>query len=357
VENGFVVLRSNGQVRVWQQGADDLEPPSSVQLATQVVSGGRNVVLAIQTNGATIGWGEDGTKNVVIPLLATTALDVAVGSDFFVALATSDCDENGVADFFEVSDRDCNGNAIVDACDAIGGLVEDCDHNGLGDDCQLATPTLLESGQLGPIGAGSPQTWTAKDAPMPVGDATLRIRAHADLAEDYEYLLVSFGSQPSFSMLAGTENCGIAADWIERSVSMDTLRAARQPDGTLTVNVAASIAVNPGACPDGSWVEMQLVYEGATPADCDANGQLDSCEIAADSTLDANGNGTLDDCEVFVSLCTGDLNGSGTVDGADIGELLTRWGSPHPAADINQDGIVDGGDLGELLQAWGPCSS
>ena len=53
--------------------------------------------------------------------------------------------------------------------------------------------------------------------------------------------------------------------------------------------------------------------------------------------------------------CPGDLNGSGVVDGADLGVLLTAWGTQGGSADITGDGIVDGADLGVLLVKWGPC--
>lgn len=56
---------------------------------------------------------------------------------------------------------------------------------------------------------------------------------------------------------------------------------------------------------------------------------------------------------VYVALPTmpGDLDGDGQVDGADLGELLTYWGTD--GADLNGDGITDGADLGILLSNWG----
>jgi uncharacterized protein (DUF2141 family) len=49
----------------------------------------------------------------------------------------------------------------------------------------------------------------------------------------------------------------------------------------------------------------------------------------------------------------GDLNGDGVVNGADLGILLTGWGTSG-AGDLNGDGVVDGADLGILLTAWTP---
>jgi len=47
-----------------------------------------------------------------------------------------------------------------------------------------------------------------------------------------------------------------------------------------------------------------------------------------------------------------DLNCDGVVNGADLGLLLTGWGTSGPG-DLNGDGIVGGSDLGALLSAWG----
>jgi hypothetical protein len=40
------------------------------------------------------------------------------------------------------------------------------------------------------------------------------------------------------------------------------------------------------------------------------------------------------------------------VSGADLGVLLSQWGSAG-TADLNGDGTVNGVDLGLLLSAWG----
>jgi|GEM_PF-2990098 len=54
------------------------------------------------------------------------------------------------------------------------------------------------------------------------------------------------------------------------------------------------------------------------------------------------------------SSCPADLNQDGVVDGADLGQLLTSWGSAG-RADLNGDGVTDGADLGALLTQWGAC--
>lgn len=53
-----------------------------------------------------------------------------------------------------------------------------------------------------------------------------------------------------------------------------------------------------------------------------------------------------------VPTTPGDINGDGTVDGADLGLLLSLWGTTAPEADLDGDGTVGGGDLGLLLAHW-----
>jgi len=47
-----------------------------------------------------------------------------------------------------------------------------------------------------------------------------------------------------------------------------------------------------------------------------------------------------------------DLNGDWNVNGADLGMLLSQWGTAG-AADFDANGAVDGADLGALLSNWG----
>ncbi len=57
----------------------------------------------------------------------------------------------------------------------------------------------------------------------------------------------------------------------------------------------------------------------------------------------------------FVINCpfvAADLNQDFKVDGADLGVLLSAWGSRDCVADLDDDGSVSGSDLGLLLAAW-----
>ncbi|MBC02549.1 MAG: hypothetical protein CMJ34_04485 [Phycisphaerae bacterium] len=51
-----------------------------------------------------------------------------------------------------------------------------------------------------------------------------------------------------------------------------------------------------------------------------------------------------------------DLNGDGSINGADLGLLLSAWGTctENPClGDLTGDGVVDGADLGLVLSGWG----
>lgn len=98
----------------------------------------------------------------------------------------------------------------------------------------------------------------------------------------------------------------------------------------------------------GAFVELPPSAE-----DCNLNGRLDACDIAAGSSADVNQNGLPDECEKQVCI-PGDLDCDGDVDGADLGALLSVWGPcPGCAADLDGDGEVNGADLGALLALWG----
>jgi hypothetical protein len=56
--------------------------------------------------------------------------------------------------------------------------------------------------------------------------------------------------------------------------------------------------------------------------------------------------------DVAATGMAGDLDGNGSIDGADLGILLSAFGTAEPSADLDGNGSVDGGDLGALLAAW-----
>ncbi len=126
------------------------------------------------------------------------------------------------------------------------------------------------------------------------------------------------------------------------------------PDGRVLAAVGAAGITDPCATPLFGFEENLLVADPSF-GDCDGNGVLDACQIAADQTgtLDADGDGILDACE---PPCPADLDGDGAVGGGDLAAVLASWGTATAAADLDGSGVVDGGDLATVLAAWGACN-
>lgn len=96
-------------------------------------------------------------------------------------------------------------------------------------------------------------------------------------------------------------------------------------------------------------------FDGVLPGDCNQNGVVDVCDILDGVAQDANGNGIPDECEP----CPADLDGDGSVGPGDLAIVLASWsvgsGCSDCTGDLDGDGAVDAGDLTALLAAWGPC--
>jgi len=132
----------------------------------------------------------------------------------------------------------------------------------------------------------------------------------------------------------------------------DELVVAISNDGGDTWNHVMTIQENAGI-----WVQRSFVVSSILPPSDTVWVRFTADDSPNNSITEAG----IDEFRVerFVCatdpVCPADLNGDGVVDGADLGELLSAWGSSKSSADLNGDGVVDGADLGELLSAWGAC--
>ncbi|MBM4111704.1 MAG: hypothetical protein FJ254_10215 [Phycisphaerae bacterium] len=128
---------------------------------------------------------------------------------------------------------------------------------------------------------------------------------------------------------------------------------AVQSDGGWHRHLSMTLLAAPGASvPEvGTYLAPLQIYSTATGITASKefwlvlNGGSDAASFAAavNAALDA-----------MSPACTGDIDASGAVDGADLGILLSSWGS-NGNADLDSSGSVDGADLGILLSAWGTC--
>jgi hypothetical protein len=64
-------------------------------------------------------------------------------------------------------------------------------------------------------------------------------------------------------------------------------------------------------------------------------------------------NPTAGQCPTTALPCPADFNDDNVVDSADLGTLLSGWGTA--SGDISGNGTTDSEDLGILLSAWGNC--
>lgn len=348
-----------GTVIAWGWNASgQCNVPSGLSGVTAVAAG-REHTVALTASGEVRCWGRNVEGQCSVPVGIGRAVAVTAGGNGTGVIDGRDCDANGVIDSGELPARDCNGNGKHDCWDAAEGtVIEDCDSNGIGDACEKQVAVSV-SRIASPIGFGSPATLQIPGAAEAVSEVALRIRARGDFSSVLEHLRMRVGDLVDVQVLGGTGDCIAPHAEQVLTLSPDEFNRGIAPDGTWSASFVASSAVDAALCPGGTWLELQVSYTGATSADCDANAELDSCQIAAGTVADANGNGIIDSCESPATSCRGDLNLDGAVNGADLGALLGAWGSVAPGgsvADLNGDGAVNGADLGSLLGAWGPCT-
>ena len=352
-----IALKENGEVRAWGSNSNGLlDVPSDLGPCKQI-AGGVYHTIALTENGEVRAWGWNGYDQCTVPSDLGPCAQIAGGEFHTIAIRIIDCNANGIPDASEIAGNDCNGNGFHDACDIDVGILEDCNENGLADTCEKSQALNFNSAHMSPIGAGSPKLWTIANVAHAATDVQLYVRAKGDFDSPFETLTVKIDTVYT-QIVLGNTGSGTQCSFQERTltVPMDLFNGGILPDGSIVLRFEGSVAVDPNACPGGSWVEATLEYSSSTSADCNANGLLDSCEIAAGLGADTNQNGQLDECEDPMIACPGDLNHDHLVNGVDMGMLIAAWGSnASPEIDLNDDGMINGADLSIVLGAWGPC--
>ena len=386
-----VALRADGTVRCWGRNIEyQCDIPASLTAATAVAAGYRHSV-ALRPDGTVSVWGYSGSLNP--PSDATGVVEIAAGYfrtaarrstgqimtwgawsspptsigassrlalkyEHAIVISEADCDGNGVVDSTELAGHDCNGNFRHDCADAAFLIVEDCNGNGFGDSCDSQLGVTVQSPVLSPFGAGADAVWEIPNAAPALSAPVLEFRALGDLGEPLETARLWLEGLDLGPVLESAQNC-VLSGWQARTIPSAAFNATRLDDGAVTFRLTASTAVDSGACPVGSRVEFKISYTAATTSDCNANGLLDSCEIAKGYAVDGNGNGVLDECEKGLIDCAADLDGNGAVDAFDLATMLESWGETKgkTTADIDGDGSVGSLDLSVLLNTWGACGA
>ncbi len=349
-----IVLRADGSVVCWggtNSSGQTTVPANLLEVPVVSVHAGEKISAALRADGSLVTWGFPGNMPALPPVRS-----VALGTFFSSVIVEADCNENGVDDTTELAGNDCNANGVHDACDIYFDRLEDCDGNGIGDSCSAEEAVALSSPVLSPFGYGTLSTWTIPAAKRALYPVTLRVKAFGDLGGGAELCLVRVGST-LVETYTQAPDCTVV-DWRTITVPASVFNAAIDANGAVAISATGTIAVDPNGCFYGTRVQFDLAYITNTPADCNANGLLDVCEIAGGYAVDANKNGIIDLCETSDAGCVGDIDRDGEVGSADLSLLLAAWSNPKTAAeaDLTGDGIIDGMDLGTLLEAWGACA-
>jgi hypothetical protein len=202
------------------------------------------------------------------------------------------------------------------------------------------------SGNLGPIGSGTPREFAFTNLPAAADSATLTVRVRSDLNLSSEYLTLKLDgvTQSNLLFVSGGNDCPTTPDAATVTIPLKQL-SSLIADGTLTVRLEASPLVSASQCANG-LCEIRLQYD-TVPVDCNGNGIDDGCEI--NNFTDCNGNGIPDSCDIASGTasdinangrpdsCEYDCNGNGLPDSYELAQ--------GTAPDCNQNGKVDSCDI------------
>jgi hypothetical protein len=283
----------------------------------------------------------------------------------------TDCDGNGVTDLCDVftgTSVDCNGNGRPDACEIADGTAADCNVNGVPDTCELNAAYRLDDGSLDTAwGTDEPDfIWLNPFTVKPGGETLNAIEiawgfvpanAPATLAvwsdpngdgDPHDAHLLWKSSTPVLIQNPLTD--------IFQSVLVPDVLVGQPGDlffvGAYTplsdpyyrFPAAADASVTRGGCwvieandledlSGGAFYAIDeygggvfLIRARCVPPDCNANGVLDSCDVAGGTSADVNNNQRPDECDP-------DCNTNGLPDDFDIAQATSQ--------DCNESGVPD----------------
>ncbi|MEL7472486.1 MAG: GC-type dockerin domain-anchored protein [Planctomycetota bacterium] len=240
--------------------------------------------------------------------------------------------------------NDCNNNGRDDVCEIAQGDAEDCNMNGIPDDCEIDPDPFAESsGQLNPIGSGSPQSYTFVGASEAGSDVTLDFETIGDFNSGAEFLEVfvegvSYGNifvsggAPVDCFLSTNQIILTAGEW-------NTARTSG--GGNVTVDFIASADVDSGACLPGqdNYIQVDVSYDtNASASDTNMNGIPDECETGGGCAF----------ADITTTSTCDTSTPDGVIDLSDFSCYLSLWSTSDAFADITLTGVCDvvagGGD-------------
>ena len=332
-----IALRADGTVRCWGSNFDgQCNVPSDLGPSIAIAGGWRHTI-ALRTDGSVRCWGANDYGQCNVPSDLGPATAIAGGYYHTIALRA----DGSVRCWGDNGDGQCTvpsdlGRAIAIAGGGANSFALTC-----------AGPSIhRNSGNLGPIGSGTPREFTFSGLPAAASAATLRVRVRSDLNLSSEFLTLRLdGVAVTTLFVTGANDCPATPDEATVTIPLKAL-AGYLANGALTVRLEASPLVSATQCSDG-LCEVSLSYEVA-PVDCNSNGIEDTCEIRMPGR-DCNGNGIPDSCDI-ASGTSADINGNGIPDSCEpdcnANNLPDSWEiSQGLAPDCNTNGVPDSCDI------------
>lgn len=252
----------------------------------------------------------------------------------------NDCDQNGVPDLCQLISgqlSDCNNDSIPDRCQTDpslcgGSCLTDCNSNFVPDACEIIGSFMQQSPHLSPIHFTSPQSYLIVSPPVASGPVTLDFEAIADLGAVSEFIDVNVNGTPLGSIFVNAQpDCTLDQTQILTSAAVWN---AAVNAGNAVINMIPQNTVDP-ICGASSYIMVKVTYDTAA-GDCNGNGELDACEIAAGTVSDCNANDIPDSCDITQGVlsdldqnqipddcvcgtaCNGDFNYDFSINGDDI---------------------------------------
>ncbi len=322
--------------------------------------------------------------------------------------ASDDQNTDGIPD----ECQDCNDNGVLDPDDIAQGTSADCQGNGVPDECEYGEPTLgstlsIDDGAIDVI-LGFPDTpaqyawlnqyevesgieligaielawgqipwghsakviiWSDPDGNGDPTDAELLLEVDTTIqspnTSNGPAAFVTVAIPPTYigpagtSFFAGAFYADTAGTAYPVAVDQDA-PAGRSfwasSAGALDVGDLAGTASVFGSLLevgfDGNLLVRVRSIVDDNAADCNTNGILDACEIAAGDAIDRNCDWIIDQCQCLGNFI---VDGNELVDRADLLALLSFWNTSGSDGDLDCSGTVGVIDLLLALELWGPC--
>ena len=204
----------------------------------------------------------------------------------------SDIDGDGIPDNCE---SDCNENGIPDDFEIKLGLAQDCNNNNIPDSCDMENGTSTNS-------ATATITFTDPTGSEDVGE-TIEIISQDGTSITYIGHASSGATDREFNVTISKENSALTLKLCldHANGHAGKIITVDNGDGTLTLTQVVvgelgntDITETLTNCTATSFTSGS----NSNSVDCDANGEIDTCEIESDPSLDCDNNGTLDSCEL-----------------------------------------------------------